>query len=249
MSTTLEQADAPDWPVAKDGFRLRGHNMTRTEAFTDAAFAFAVTLLVISVERVPASYREMLDALLGVPAFALSFTLLLVFWHGHWQWSRRFGLEDTRSIVLSAALVFTALVYVYPLKYMSTLLIFWLSGFRIAPAGRAGNLGIESMDQLYGIFAVYGVGFTVMALIVALLNLHAYRLREELMLNGLEAAETRSESGAWLILAAVGALSAATALLTPPSRLMLPGWTYMLLPVLMPAYSRRTARARRHRPG
>lgn len=37
-----------DLPV-KNGFRLRGMDMTRTETFTDAAFAFALTLLVVSV--------------------------------------------------------------------------------------------------------------------------------------------------------------------------------------------------------
>ena len=32
----------------KDGFRLRGLDMTRIETFTDAAFAFALTLLIIA---------------------------------------------------------------------------------------------------------------------------------------------------------------------------------------------------------
>lgn len=148
MTTRLEPHGAPAWPVAKDGFRLRGAEMTRTEAFTDAAFAFAVTLLVISIDAVPTSYREMVEALLGVPAFALSFALLLVFWHGHWEWSRRFGLEDRPSIVLSATLVFIALVYVHPLKYVSNLFMSWLSRGTISPGVR-----IEGIGELYGIFA------------------------------------------------------------------------------------------------
>jgi len=36
-----------------NGFRIRG-GPTRTDAFVDAAFAFAVTLLVISIGHVPA---------------------------------------------------------------------------------------------------------------------------------------------------------------------------------------------------
>ena len=42
-------ASLPD----KNGIRQRGMDMTRLETFTDAAFAFAVTLLVISVDDVP----------------------------------------------------------------------------------------------------------------------------------------------------------------------------------------------------
>ena len=101
--------------------------MTRIETFTDAAFAFALTLLVISVESVPASYRELLDALTGLPVFALSFALVMLFWYGHWVWSRRFGLEDLPTILLSAALMFAVLVYVYPLKYLFALMAHWLS--------------------------------------------------------------------------------------------------------------------------
>ena len=37
------------------------------ETFTDAAFAFAVTLLVISIDQIPRSYDELLVALAGIP--------------------------------------------------------------------------------------------------------------------------------------------------------------------------------------
>ena len=40
-----DREPAVDWPV-EHGFRMRGLQMTRVETFTDAAFAFAVTLLV-----------------------------------------------------------------------------------------------------------------------------------------------------------------------------------------------------------
>ena len=33
------------------GFRLRGLEMTRLETFIDAAFAFSVTMMVISVDK------------------------------------------------------------------------------------------------------------------------------------------------------------------------------------------------------
>src|SRR5690242_2680306 len=38
-----------------NGFRIRGSQPTRVDAFVDAAFAFAVTLLVIAIGHVPNS--------------------------------------------------------------------------------------------------------------------------------------------------------------------------------------------------
>jgi hypothetical protein len=54
----------------------------------------------------------------------------MTFWMGHWSWSRRFGLEDGRSIALSCLLVFLVLVFVYPLKFLATLFSHYLSGGR-----------------------------------------------------------------------------------------------------------------------
>ncbi|MDZ4813639.1 MAG: hypothetical protein SGI99_13670 [Pseudomonadota bacterium] len=42
-----------------DGFRERGIQVTRTETFVDAAFAFAVTQLNIKLEKFPASSAEL----------------------------------------------------------------------------------------------------------------------------------------------------------------------------------------------
>ena len=50
-------------------FYNRGRDTTRLEAFVDAAFAFALTLLVISFDAVPTNYNELITALKSVPAF------------------------------------------------------------------------------------------------------------------------------------------------------------------------------------
>lgn len=62
-----------------DGFLERGASVTRVEAFVDAAFAFAVTLLVISLDSIPSSISSMVEALKGVPAFAASFAQIMIF--------------------------------------------------------------------------------------------------------------------------------------------------------------------------
>src|SRR5258705_1407685 len=75
------------------GFRLRGIEMTRLETFIDAAFAFAVTMLVIATGQVPDDIQALLIAFNNVPAFVASIAVLSIFWRGHWLWSRRFRLE------------------------------------------------------------------------------------------------------------------------------------------------------------
>jgi len=232
--------DAPTWPLDKDGFRLRGLEMTRTETFTDAAFAFAVTLLVISTQSVPDSYEEMIGALAGAPAFAVSFLLIMTFWFGHWQWSRRYGLEDMGAIFLSGALVFMVLVYVYPLKFLFSLAVNFYSGGRFSP-----DATLSGIDELYHIFGIYGLGYAAMTALIATLHFHAWRQRDALGLDAVERHLTRAHILAWLVLGTVGALSASLAFFTEPVRVVWPGWVYMLLPVVMPLIGRRANRENR----
>ena len=54
------------------GFRLRGIAMTRLETFIDAAFAFAITMLVIASQQIPDDIETLLAAFKNVPAFVTS---------------------------------------------------------------------------------------------------------------------------------------------------------------------------------
>jgi Endosomal/lysosomal potassium channel TMEM175 len=226
--------------LSRDGFRLRGREMTRIETFTDAAFAFSLTLLVISMDP-PASYAELGSALRDIPAFLLSATLLMSFWWGHHEWSRRYGMEDGATVVLSCLLVFTVLVYVYPLRFMFGLMMAWIGMITGLPLGTR-RVSIAGPGDVNEMFALYGVGYVAMCLTLALLYHHAWRCRDALGLNALERFYTRSSMGVWLLLATTGALSVAVALAVPPTWVGAPGWAYMLLPVVMPLYGRVTGR-------
>jgi len=54
------------------GFRLRGIAMTRLETFIDAAFLFAITMLVIAAQQIPDDIETLLAAFKNVPAFVAS---------------------------------------------------------------------------------------------------------------------------------------------------------------------------------
>src|SRR5258708_10381558 len=101
-------------------FRWRGGEITRLEGFTDAVFAFAVTLLVVSLE-VPHTVEELMVALKGFFAFAICFSTLVQVWYYHYIFSRSYGLQTTSTIVLNAMLRFVWLFYVYPSHFLFTL--------------------------------------------------------------------------------------------------------------------------------
>src|SRR5690348_3165076 len=132
------------------GFRLRGMEMTRLETFIDAAFAFAITMLVIAAQQIPDDIETLLAAFKNVPGFVASTIVLGIFWRGHWLWSRRYGLEDGISIFISWAMIVTILIYMYPLKAIFSSMWFLLSG------GRVGHtLGPHSESQSRALFAVF----------------------------------------------------------------------------------------------
>jgi hypothetical protein len=230
--TTALPADLDALP-RRDGFRLRGLEMTRLESFVDAAFAFAVTMLVIAGQQVPDDVGALLKAFKDVPSFAASIAVLAIFWRGHWLWSRRYGLEDTTSICISWALIFTMLVYVYPLK-----LIFG-GMFRALSDGRVGTrIHVETIGQARAIFALYGAGFSAIALEILLLNWHAWRLRVPLRLSKRETDMTRGELLGWSIPLCVGLVSLLLALAAPARYIGWSGWIYFSMAILFPVQRR-----------
>jgi len=219
------------------GFRLRGIAMTRLETFIDAAFAFAITMLVIATQQIPDDIETLLAAFKNVPAFVASIIVLGIFWRGHWLWSRRYGLEDGASIFISWAMIVTMLIYIYPLKALFSSMWFFVS------SGRVGHvLGAHSEWQVRALFAVFALGFTAIAAEMVLLNLRAWQLREPLRLDPRERAMTFHEVTGWSIPVGVGIVSLALALCLPRTQIELSGWIYFSMVILVPlhrAYFRR----------
>jgi uncharacterized membrane protein len=235
------------FPV-KAGFRLRGMEMTRLETFVDASFAFALTLLVVSMAA-PQSYDDIIMAMWRVPAFLPSFVLLMMFWHAHDSWSRRFGLDDLPTTLISFALVFTMLVYVFPLRLLFESLVVW-AGLMTGIEVPTDLQPFESGAELHNLFIIYSLGFALTNLWLVLLNLHALAQRKKLCLNAFELFSTKAEAGAWAIVGGVGLLSAALAAVTDPGPAMWPGSIYWLLAFVMPAYGVWVGRmAKRLQPG
>ena len=224
-----EAADAQQLPV-QDGFRQRGHEMTRIEVLTDTAFAFAITMLVISLNDVPRTWQELLDGLKQLPALIASFLQIMMFWYGHVKWSRRFGLEDATTIWLSGALVFVMLVFVYLLRLLFSSAFAWATDGWLP-----SEMAIQSIGEVRALFLLYGAGFFLLSLLLGLLNFHALRLREVLSLNSAEVHATRVEIQVYTVLAATAGISIAMAAVLEGAWLSLAGLVYASLGATMPA--------------
>lgn len=212
------------------GFRLRGDQMTRIETFTDAAFAFALTLLVISIDSIPNSVAQLQNLIRGIPAFLFSFALLMWFWHAHHIWSKRYGLDDIPTVWLSAALVFCILVFVYPLKFLYVIMVAWFSDGALVTA-------LEPLTQtdLRDAFVIYGIGFCVTSLVLVLHYVYAWSQRRSLQLNARECLITRHSIVEWCIPLVLGLTSIGIAVFSPLGSPWA-GMVYGLLGVLMPIH-------------
>ncbi|CAN5774308.1 hypothetical protein BH24ACI5_BH24ACI5_09310 [soil metagenome] len=153
---------------------LRKHRISRLEEFSDAVFGFALTLLVIT-SAVPRNFDQLMLLLQGIPAFACCFALLVWIWHEHDTFFERYPLQDGVTTLLNSALLFTVLLYIYPLKFMFDSFMFQVLGLR-----SDDQLTRMTLDELARASVLYGLGFFVLTGLFALLYLHAYRRRAAL---------------------------------------------------------------------
>jgi uncharacterized membrane protein len=210
-------------------FKERGTQVTRVEAFVDAAFAFAITLMAVAGESIPDSVDALSNAMKGIPAFALAFALILRFWASHASWSRAYGLDDPLSVRLSLLLVMLLLIFVYPVRMVFAALFNSLSGGWL-PAG----FTITELSQIPLLFITFAVAFGSMGAVMWALHLHAWRLRETLQLDARERIWTRVRLWNWALVPIVAAVSIALALSIPATResgwlLGLPGFVFFVI--------------------
>ncbi len=218
----------------QNGFRLRGlGEVSRVEALSDGVFAFAITLLVVSLE-VPRTFDELLVTMRGFLAFALTFAMLFHVWHTQYRFFRRYGLNDNVTIWMTALLLFVILFYVYPLKFVWTFIVNALLGLGTTVQTSAGQFEpVVRAEQVPTMLIVYGAGFAAVFAIFALLYLHAYRRRGALELTDLECFDTRSEFQENALMSLVGVVSIALALTRNPRYMMVAGMSYWLIGPVM----------------
>ena len=135
------------------------HNITRIEAFSDAVFAFAATLLVVSVGYEESTSVLKIDWMLFL-SFAVSFFVLVSLWWLHYNFFRRTDYVDNWIITFNTVLLFVVLYYIFPLK---SLINSWVGSRRL------------TMDEFSSLFQLYSLGFFLIFLCLSLMYYRAYK--------------------------------------------------------------------------
>jgi len=117
----------------------------------------------------PDNIQALLAAFKNVPTFVCSIAVLGIFGRGHWLWSRRYGLEDGISILISWTMIVTILIFIYPLKAIFGAMWNFLSNGRV---GQPFSLHTTEA-QARTIFAIYALGLIAISAEILLLNLRA----------------------------------------------------------------------------
>ncbi|MEN1783829.1 MAG: TMEM175 family protein [Bacteroidota bacterium] len=205
---------------------LFSHNSSRVQAFSDAVFAFAATLLVFSFDM-GSDFAFSRDTVTGFLCFFVGFFVLVGLWWVHYNFFRRTAYLDNGIIALNCVLLFVVLYYVFPLK---ELIKSWM------------GTGAYSRSNLAQLFVSYGLGFTLLFLCLALMYWRAKK-------GTTEAENTvmlHFYSRHFAIFVLVGALSVALALLQVGIQYGLPGITYFLIGPLCYWHSHRFFKNRPH---
>ena len=185
------------------------HNISRIEAFSDAVFAVAATLMVVSFDINENSILHEANTSSFI-TFGISFFVLIGFWWVHYNFFRRTNYMDNWIIALNALLLFVTIYYVFPLK---SLINSWF-----------GNeiLNIEGFVLL---FELYSLGFALIFTCFSLMYYRAYRKTRRLE-NSLDLLFYSRHFGIYVLVAISSMLLAKFQI---GLRIALPGIIYAML--------------------
>lgn len=184
-------------------FRIRGKEISRVEGLSDAVFGFAITLLAISLE-VPKTSAEVLHALRGVGAFAITFLLFFNLWRAQYTFFRRYGVEDKKVVTLTGMLLFVLLIFVYPLKFiMATMTNKLLGAVGFPDPGFHRSVVLPDGD-IPVLFGVFGLGLAAVFAVFHAMYRHAYSLRDSLQLDAAEQFDTLEQLRVTAVLTGLG---------------------------------------------
>jgi uncharacterized membrane protein len=228
-------------------FRFRGEEPGRLENFSDAAFALAIALLLISTSA-PTNLEQLKKFAWDLIPFSVSIVLIVLIWHEHFVFFYRYGLRNVKVIVLNTIFLIIVLFYVYPLKFLWKYLL-------LNPLARAFNQQsiIKEVSEMArpedtgSLMIIYGIGAASIFLILMLMYRYALKNSDRLQLNKIEEFDTRSSMTTNFLMATVPMLSVILAWIfqNSPWAGMISGFAYFLYTPLMFTYSTRRAKRRK----
>lgn len=168
-------------------FKTRSYSPSRLENFSDAVFAFSITLLMISLE-VPKNFTQILELSDELIAFAVTIVPLFIIWQQHRQFFRRYGLDDNKILICNTVLLFIVLIFIFPLKFLSLFLVRFYSSLMFGTETVFGTM--INGEQVPMLMVYYGIGALGLVFIFSRFYNHALNKKDELELNTYEIRHT-----------------------------------------------------------
>lgn len=227
-------------------FRYQGVSQTRIEAFSDGVFAVAFTLVVLSA-TVPETFQELRAAIRDILPSFICVVLIVVIWFQHYLFFLRYGLQDTKTVVINTVLLFLLLIYIYPLKFLARFLVQLYTGFLFGESNDIQYFGGDmTNDNMQLLMVYYGAGATMIFMALTALYRHAYRLREDLELSEYEVFCTKSSILQNLLMSLIPFISTLISLIRPFGEgwvnFAIAGFAYMLYPPVMIVFGARQSK-------
>lgn len=164
----------------KNDFKIRSENPSRLENFSDAVFAFSITLLMISLE-VPKTFLRILELTDELIAFGVTIIPLFIIWQQHRLFFRRYGLDDKNILIWNTALLFIVLIFIFPLKFLSLFLIRFFSWIFFGTEN-VFNTMIEG-SYVPWLMVYYGIGVLGILFVFSRFYKHALTMKDEIGLS------------------------------------------------------------------
>ncbi len=228
-------------------FRFRGEEPGRLENFSDAVFALAVTLLLISTTP-PTNFDQIKRFAYEFFPFLACIALILLIWYEHFIFFLRYGLRNRKMIFLNTLFLVIVLFYVYPLKFLTKIIILGPIALLMQEEGILNEIkGMINRENMGQLMVIYGVGAVSVFLVLILMYRYALQKADGLELNEIEIFDTKASMRTNLLMAIVPAISVTLALFFINSWLAGPisGSVYFLYTPIMFWHGRNLDRKRK----
>lgn len=226
-------------------FRYRGMEPGRLENFSDAVFALAITLLLISTSP-PSTFIQIIKFCFDLIPFMMCITLIILIWREHFVFFYRYGLRNNKVIFLNALFLIIVLFYVYPLKFLTKLSLFVIAlPFEIEWLIEDLK-GMMKGGNMSDLMIIYGVGAASVFFVLVLMYRYALSKKDELQLNELEIFDTRTSIRTNFLLGAIPLFSVIIVMIfySNPLAGAFSGFAYFLYGPIMSFHGRRVDKAR-----
>ena len=173
-------------------FRYRGEEPGRLENFSDAVFALAITLLLISTSP-PTNFEQIKRFVWELIPFVLCFVFIILIWREHFTFFFRYGLRKWRVIIHNSLFLIIVLFYVSPLKFLTKLLLIPISILFNQNKLTSELLGMIKGEDMVDLMIIYGIGAFSVFSILMLMYQYAYNLSSSLQLSEIEKFDTKTK--------------------------------------------------------